>query len=75
VFVSDSDRAVIVLNKLKDIGVRLALDDFGTEYSSLSYLRQFPLDILKIDRAFVSNLERDRRVRSSSGQASSSRTA
>jgi EAL domain-containing protein (putative c-di-GMP-specific phosphodiesterase class I) len=42
--------------ELKAIGVRLAIDDFGVGYSSLSYLHRFPIDILKIDRAFVSRM-------------------
>lgn len=53
VFVGDADRAITVLNDLKTLGVRLALDDFGTGYCALNYLRQFPVDIVKIDRSFI----------------------
>ena len=56
--VEDPDHAVEALNKLKGLGVSIAIDDFGTGYSSLSYLHQFPLDTLKIDRAFVNNMDK-----------------
>jgi len=59
VFLQDSERALIALNKLKQLGVRLALDDFGTGYSSLSYLKQFPVDVVKIDRVFIADLDRN----------------
>jgi diguanylate cyclase (GGDEF)-like protein len=45
--------AIAILEKLKDIGVTIAMDDFGTGYSSLSYLRQLPVDVVKIDQSFV----------------------
>ena len=45
------------LRMLSAAGIRIALDDFGTGYASLSHLKQYPVDILKIDRSFISNLE------------------
>jgi diguanylate cyclase (GGDEF)-like protein/PAS domain S-box-containing protein len=59
VLINDSSRALSVLRRLKAMGIHIAMDDFGTGYSSLSYLQAFPFDKIKIDQAFISNLERN----------------
>ncbi len=53
----DAEQTVELLKKLKRRGVRISIDDFGTGFSSLSYLRRFPIDCLKIDRSFVVDIE------------------
>lgn len=54
---ADTGQTRTMLRELKAMGVRIAVDDFGTGYSSLAYLRQFPIDALKIDKQFVQNLD------------------
>jgi diguanylate cyclase (GGDEF)-like protein len=58
--VGDPDRIARVMTALKDMGATLAMDDFGTGYSNLAYLQKLPIDLLKIDRSFVSGMLADR---------------
>lgn len=53
------EEAVIVLKNLKELGIKISIDDFGTGFSSLSYLKLFPIDTLKIDKSFIMNIESD----------------
>ena len=59
IMVQDADRSVQTVRLIKDLGVVVAIDDFGQGYSALSYLTRFPIDVLKIDRAFVDKLGTD----------------
>jgi diguanylate cyclase (GGDEF)-like protein/PAS domain S-box-containing protein len=56
----DAEAALAVVNELKSLGLRIAIDDFGIGYSSLLYLKRFPVDIVKIDKSFVAGLGRER---------------
>ncbi|MDJ0841035.1 MAG: EAL domain-containing protein [Acidobacteriota bacterium] len=59
VIMKDAEESIDILKQLKEMGVKIAVDDFGTGYSSLSYLKRFPIDILKIDGAFIRNIQSD----------------
>jgi len=59
ILMQDTDLTINVLSELRSMGVRISIDDFGTGYSSMSYLKTFPLDILKIDQSFIKDLPHD----------------
>jgi len=58
-FMEHSQSTLAKIQEIKEIGVQFVIDDFGTGYSSLSYIHKFPVDVLKIDKAFVQNLENE----------------
>jgi diguanylate cyclase (GGDEF)-like protein/PAS domain S-box-containing protein len=59
VLIDHPERAMAIMSAIKKMGIKISLDDFGTGYSSLSYLRRFPFDTIKIDREFISGLDRE----------------
>jgi diguanylate cyclase (GGDEF)-like protein/PAS domain S-box-containing protein len=60
VLLQNDDVTIAMLHELRALGIRIAMDDFGVGYSSLSYLRSFPFDKIKIDRSFIADLDRNR---------------
>jgi len=59
ILMEDVDKAVGILKQLRELGAGISIDDFGTGHSSMSYLKQFPVDTIKIDKSFVRGLPTD----------------
>lgn len=57
--INDMDRVLEIIKGIKELGPRIALDDFGTGYSSLNYIKQLPLDIIKVDKTFIDDIVED----------------
>ncbi len=64
VVMSEAEDAIRIMRALKELGVRISIDDFGTGFSSLAYLKDFPVDALKVDRSFVHDVTRNPRIAS-----------
>jgi diguanylate cyclase (GGDEF)-like protein len=60
--IKSMDRTIDLINELRNIGIKVSLDDFGTSYSSLNYLRKLPIDKIKIDRSFIKDLDQEENV-------------
>ncbi len=56
ILLTDMEHAIDILNQLREMGIGVLLDNFGTGFSSLNYLSKLPIDVLKIDRSFISNM-------------------
>ena len=63
VLIKDAEQTVSVLHSLREMGVAIAMDDFGSGYSSLSYLRRFPFNKIKIDKSFIAELGQEKKAR------------
>ena len=75
ILMNEPARAVNILRRLNDLGIRVAIDDFGTGYSSLAYLKQFPIDSVKVDGTFVDTSRTTRTAWRSPRRSSPSRIA
>lgn len=61
-FIADPEQAMLILERLRELGVELSIDDYGTGFSSLTYIRRLPVTELKLDRTFLTGAPRDRRA-------------
>jgi EAL domain-containing protein (putative c-di-GMP-specific phosphodiesterase class I) len=61
-FIADPDQALDILGRLRDVGVEISIDDYGTGFSSLTYIRRLPVSELKLDRTFLIGVPKDKRA-------------